>query len=157
MKCLHHLSLKWIVSNLAVFERLFRSILVARWRICFGGVLMCVCMCGNLSAGWMWQCNCYSEGQQVTASTHVGTTLHVLHWMRYFIACRKWYIKFISVLLTNYSSQPVKRYPQNKPRRTRWGVKTYVYSSFNLSARWGGWSTPRPGRFTLGNDPVPII
>jgi len=35
---------------------------------------------GNLSAGWMWQCNCYSKGQQVTASTHVGTTLHVTWW-----------------------------------------------------------------------------
>ena len=23
--------------------------------------------------------------------------------------------------------------------------------------RWGGWSAPRPGRFTLGKGPVPII
>ena len=22
---------------------------------------------------------------------------------------------------------------------------------------WGGWSTPRPGRFTPGKDPVPIV
>jgi len=28
---------------------------------------------------------------------------------------------------------------------------------FNLGARWGGWSTPRPGRFTPGKDPVPIV
>jgi hypothetical protein len=28
---------------------------------------------------------------------------------------------------------------------------------FNLRARWGGWSTPRPGRFTPENDPVPIV
>ena len=26
---------------------------------------------------------------------------------------------------------------------------------FNLGARWGGWSTPRPGRFTPEKDPVP--
>jgi hypothetical protein len=29
--------------------------------------------------------------------------------------------------------------------------------SFNLDARWSGWSKPRPGRFTPGNDPVPIV
>ena len=28
---------------------------------------------------------------------------------------------------------------------------------FNLGARWGGWSTPLPGRFTPGKDPVPIV
>ena len=28
---------------------------------------------------------------------------------------------------------------------------------FNLGARRGGWSTPRPGRFTPGKDPVPIV
>jgi hypothetical protein len=27
---------------------------------------------------------------------------------------------------------------------------------FNLGATWGVWSTPRPGRFTPGNDLVPI-
>ena len=27
----------------------------------------------------------------------------------------------------------------------------------NRSARWGGWSTSRPGRFTSGNNPVPIV
>jgi hypothetical protein len=27
----------------------------------------------------------------------------------------------------------------------------------NLGARWGGWSTPRPGRFTHGKCPLPIV
>jgi len=27
-----------------------------------------------------------------------------------------------------------------------------LYSFFNLGARWGGWSTPRSGRFTPGKD-----
>jgi hypothetical protein len=27
----------------------------------------------------------------------------------------------------------------------------------NLGARWGGWSTPRPGRFTPGKDLVSIV
>ena len=26
-----------------------------------------------------------------------------------------------------------------------------IYSFFNLDARWGEWSTPRPGRFNPGN------
>ena len=30
----------------------------------------------------------------------------------------------------------------------------YLYSFFNLGARWGGWSTPRSGRLTRGKDPV---
>jgi len=29
---------------------------------------------------------------------------------------------------------------------------TLIYSFFNLSARCGGWSTPRPGRFTFGKE-----
>ena len=37
------------------------------------------------------------------------------------------------------------------------GVEVYLYSFFNLGARWGGLSTPRPGRFTPGKDPVPIV
>jgi hypothetical protein len=28
---------------------------------------------------------------------------------------------------------------------------------FNLGVRWSGWSTPRPGRFNPGKDPVPIV
>ena len=28
---------------------------------------------------------------------------------------------------------------------------------FNLTLGGGGWSTPRPGRFTPGKDPVPIV
>ena len=43
------------------------------------------------------------------------------------------------------------------PRRPRGGVQLYIYSFFNFGVSWGGWSTPRPGRFTLGKDPVPIV
>jgi hypothetical protein len=47
-----------------------------------------------------------------------------------------------------------KRYssPQNRSRRPRGGVQAELYSFFNLSTRWGGWSTPRPGRFTPGKE-----
>jgi len=47
--------------------------------------------------------------------------------------------------------------PQNRPRRPRGGVEAKLYSFFDLGARWGGWSTPRPGQFTPGKDPVPIV
>jgi hypothetical protein len=33
------------------------------------------------------------------------------------------------------------------------GVEIQLYSSFNLGARWGGCSTPRPGCFTPGEEP----
>ena len=29
--------------------------------------------------------------------------------------------------------------------------------SLTSALDWGGWSTPRPGRFTPGEDPVPIV
>ena len=37
------------------------------------------------------------------------------------------------------------------------GVEVELYSFFNLGTRWGGWSTPRPGRFTPEKGPVPIV
>ena len=39
----------------------------------------------------------------------------------------------------------------------RGGVEVQIYSFLNLGARWGGWSMPRPGRFTPGKDPVSIV
>jgi hypothetical protein len=41
--------------------------------------------------------------------------------------------------------------------KTQRGVEVQLYSFFNLGGRWGGWSTPHPGRFTPRNDPVPIV
>jgi hypothetical protein len=37
------------------------------------------------------------------------------------------------------------------------GVEVEHYSIFNLGPRWGGWLTPRLGRFTLGKDPAPFV
>jgi len=37
------------------------------------------------------------------------------------------------------------------------GEEVYLYSFFNLGSRWGGWSTPCPGRFSPGKDPIPIV
>jgi len=38
----------------------------------------------------------------------------------------------------------------------RWS-RVELYSFFDLSARWGEWSTPRSGRITFGKDLVPIV
>jgi hypothetical protein len=32
------------------------------------------------------------------------------------------------------------------------GVEVKLHSFFNLGARWGGWSKPHPGRFTLRKE-----
>jgi len=37
------------------------------------------------------------------------------------------------------------------------GEKIKLYSFFNLGVSWDGWSTPRPGCFTPGKDPVPTV
>jgi hypothetical protein len=47
--------------------------------------------------------------------------------------------------------------PLNRQRQPRRGVQVWLYSSFNLGARCGGWSTPRPGRFTPRKYPVSIL
>jgi len=42
----------------------------------------------------------------------------------------------------------------NRSRKPREGVKIWLYSFFNLSARWGRWSTTR---FTPGKETVSIV
>jgi len=37
------------------------------------------------------------------------------------------------------------------------GSRVIALLFFNLEARWGGWLTPRPGRFNPGKDPVHIL
>ena len=46
--------------------------------------------------------------------------------------------------------------PYNRPRRPRGGADVYLYSSFNLGARWGGCSTPRLDRFTPVKTRYPL-
>jgi hypothetical protein len=41
--------------------------------------------------------------------------------------------------------------------KTQSGNKGIALLFFNLGSRWGGWSTPRPGRFTPCKDPVTTI
>ena len=37
------------------------------------------------------------------------------------------------------------------------GVEVQLYCFFNLGARWGGWSSAHPDRFTPGKELVPIV
>jgi hypothetical protein len=37
------------------------------------------------------------------------------------------------------------------------GVEAYLYSFSTSALGGGGWSAPRPGRFTPGKDPVPTV
>ena len=41
--------------------------------------------------------------------------------------------------------------------KTQRGSRGIAPLFFNLGARWGGWSAPRPGRFTSWKDPIPIV
>jgi hypothetical protein len=44
-----------------------------------------------------------------------------------------------------------------KAQKERRCIDVSMYSFFNLVNRWGGWSTPRPGSFSPGKDPVPLV
>jgi hypothetical protein len=50
-----------------------------------------------------------------------------------------------------------KRSPYNSPPRAQRGIRGIALLILNLGDRRGGWSAPRPGRFTPGKDPVPIV
>jgi hypothetical protein len=49
------------------------------------------------------------------------------------------------------------KFTPEQATKAQTGVDVQLYPFFNLGARWGGWSTPRLGRFIPGNDPVPIV
>jgi hypothetical protein len=47
--------------------------------------------------------------------------------------------------------------PCKRPRRARDGGRGTALLFLYFGARRGGWSAPRPGRFTPGKNPVPIV
>ena len=49
------------------------------------------------------------------------------------------------------------KFTLNKPRKPREGADVELYCSLTSALDGGGWSTPRPGCFTLGKDQVPIV
>jgi hypothetical protein len=50
----------------------------------------------------------------------------------------------------------IYKVPRNRPWRSG-GGRGIALSFLDLGTRRGGWSAPRPGRFTPGKDPVPIL
>jgi hypothetical protein len=62
---------------------------------------------------------------------------------------------FSSELLVEPSLKNVRvkvKFALDRPWWPRGGVELYLYSFFNLGARWGGWLAPCPGRFTPGKE-----
>jgi hypothetical protein len=56
-----------------------------------------------------------------------------------------------------YSKSEGEFHPRTVHEDPEEGIEVQPYSFFNLGAGWGGWSRPRPGRFTPENDPVAIL
>ena len=64
-------------------------------------------------------------------------------------------VKTFSALQVKQRSVSPCKLPQWHRGKAEVGLQ--LYSFFNLGTRRGRWPTPRPGRFTPGNDPVPIV
>jgi hypothetical protein len=62
-------------------------------------------------------------------------------------------------LQDKHFSSKVKRVKQShyRPEQAQMVDRGIAISFLDPGARRGGWSAPRPGRFTPGKDPVPII
>ena len=66
-------------------------------------------------------------------------------------------IFLIKASLRNAIKVMVKFTPKQATKAPPGGGEKYNYFFFNLGARRGGWSTPRPGRLTSRKDPVPNV
>ena len=55
------------------------------------------------------------------------------------------------------SSGKGKGSPYNRPLKAQRVSRGIAPPFHDLGARWGGWSAPRPGRFTPGKNPVSIV
>jgi hypothetical protein len=47
--------------------------------------------------------------------------------------------------------------PYNRPRRAQKGSRGIALLILDIGVRRGGWSAPRPGRFTPGKGTAPIV
>jgi hypothetical protein len=60
-------------------------------------------------------------------------------------------VKFETVKSDNNSFSIKVKSALEQDTKAQRGSRGIGYSFFNLDARWGGWSMPRPGRFNRGN------
>ena len=64
---------------------------------------------------------------------------------------------YIYIYIYIYISVKVKeKFTLEQATKPRGGVEVYLYSFFNFGAKWGGWSTPRSGRFNPGKTRYPL-
>jgi len=72
-------------------------------------------------------------------------------------ACANW--AFVLGLVASYKRVKGKvKFTLEQATKTQTGEQSYSSTlSLTLALDRGGWSTPRPGRFSPGKDPVPIV
>jgi hypothetical protein len=74
------------------------------------------------------------------------------------------YFNFLVLILLESSAHKQSKFlyenkvkiPCNRPEGPE-GSRGIALLFLELDTRRGGWSAPRPGRFTPGKDPVPIV
>ena len=59
-----------------------------------------------------------------------------------------------SLIILSLSQMIKLQFAWKRSRRPSGGIEVQLYSFFNLDAGWGGWSTPRIGRFTPVKYPL---
>ena len=73
----------------------------------------------------------------------------------WFVYLQTWnFIIIIIIIIIIIKSNVHRRTGHEGPE---WEYRYYCTLSLNSALDWVGWSTPRPGRFTPGKDPVPIV
>jgi len=93
-------------------------------------------------------CNLLVQNKQHFQNFHQNTALPLLSIVRYHavLQTQNWVI-----FKGKGKVQPITGHEGPE------GEYIWLYSFFSIDARWVGWSTPRPGRFTAGKATVPIV
>jgi hypothetical protein len=82
--------------------------------------------------------------------------VHLLVLINFVFICDVTNIFFLHCTYISTTYEKVK-FTLEQVTKAQTGVEVHLYCFFNLGDRWGGWSVPRPGRFTLGKDWVFIV
>jgi len=116
---------------------------------------MCNELCINLR--WMWPMVLISEFRKICwilLKKFYAYYVWVLDFHKYFQPTTPKFNKDQTMMTILFNTRT--REQKVKVKVQRWRINIALLF-LNLGARWGGWSTPRPGRFTSGKDPVPIL
>ena len=80
-----------------------------------------------------------------------GKTLLYVFISVYFLVGSIFFFRMLVKFLHNRPAKFTLEKAMKAQRRSR------LYSFFNIGARWGGWSTSRPGCFTPWKNPAPFV